>query len=56
MVKVWYGPLGDLGTSANPAHGFIYGDAAPEAPAVKQPRDLQWLEQIVMAPSAPVAN
>lgn len=26
MVKVWYGPLGDLGTSANPARGFIYAE------------------------------
>ncbi|GAA0738861.1 CHAP domain-containing protein [Sphingomonas japonica] len=28
-VRVWYGPIGDLGTSANPANGFIYGDGAP---------------------------
>jgi surface antigen len=50
-VKVWYGPIGDLGTSANPAHGFIYADDAPAAaPAIEQraPRDLKWLEQIVM--------
>ena len=48
LVKVWYGPLGDLGTSANPAHGFIYAD---QAPAVDQraPRDLKWLEEIVTA-------
>jgi hypothetical protein len=58
MVKVWYGPIGDLGTSANPAHGFIYGGEAPavEQPETQQPRDLQWLEQIVMAPSVPVAG
>jgi surface antigen len=58
MVKVWYGPLGGLGTSANPAHGFIYGDDAPAADhlPVQQPRDLQWLEQIVLAPSSPVAG
>ena len=28
-VKVWYGPLGDLGTSAYPIKGFIYADGAP---------------------------
>ena len=25
-VKVWYGPIGGLGTSANPTNGFIYSD------------------------------
>ena len=31
MVKVWYAPQGDLGTSAYATNGFIYGDhdAAP---------------------------
>ncbi len=29
QVKVWYGPLGDLGTSSNPANGFIYPGEAP---------------------------
>jgi hypothetical protein len=50
QVKVWYGPLGGLGTSANRAHGFIYADGAvqDEAPA---PRDLRWLESIVTAAS-----
>ncbi|WP_242416637.1 CHAP domain-containing protein [Sphingomonas panni] len=28
-VKVWYGPLGGLGTSAYPANGFIYAKHAP---------------------------
>lgn len=28
MVKVWYGPTGDLGTSAYPTRGFIYADGA----------------------------
>ena len=28
MVKVWYGPQGDLGTSAYPTKGFIYADHA----------------------------
>ena len=29
QVKVWWGPIGGLGLSANPARGFIYGKAAP---------------------------
>lgn len=28
-VRVWYGPIGGLGTSANAARGFIYADRAP---------------------------
>lgn len=28
-VRVWYGPIGDLGLRSNPARGFIY----PQAPA-----------------------
>ncbi|KQM22818.1 hypothetical protein ASE73_00820 [Sphingomonas sp. Leaf24] len=28
-VKVWFGPLGGLGTSAYPANGFIYAGHAP---------------------------
>jgi len=32
-VKVWYGPQGDLGTSAYPTHGFIYSDHAPATDA-----------------------
>lgn len=32
-VKVWFGPVGGLGTSAYPTNGFIYsGGSAPEAP------------------------
>ena len=30
-VKVWYAPLGDLGTSSYPVKGFIYADGAPAA-------------------------
>lgn len=30
-VRVWYGPVGGLGTSANPANGFIYRDGEPAA-------------------------
>ncbi len=29
MVKVWYAPQGDLGTSSYPTNGFIYSDHAP---------------------------
>lgn len=28
-VKVWYGPIGDLGTTVYPTKGFIYPDAGP---------------------------
>lgn len=28
MVKVWYGPQGDLGSSSYPTSGFIYADHA----------------------------
>ena len=27
QVKVWYNPIGDLGTSIYPTYGFIYGSA-----------------------------
>ena len=30
QVKVWYGPIGDLGQRPNPANGFIYSGAGPE--------------------------
>lgn len=32
-VRVWYGPIGDLGMRSNPANGFIYADK----PALQQP-------------------
>ena len=28
-VKVWFAPLGDLGTSSYPVRGFIYADGTP---------------------------
>jgi surface antigen len=28
QVRIWYAPIRDLGLRANPAHGFIYSDAA----------------------------
>jgi surface antigen len=30
-VRVWYAPLGDLGTTAWPVHGFIYPSRVPAA-------------------------
>lgn len=42
QVRVWYDPIGDLGTTAWPVHGFIYGTGAklPETrlAALSQPR------------------
>ncbi|MFM9827761.1 MAG: CHAP domain-containing protein [Sphingomonas sp.] len=29
-VRVWFGPIGGLGTTVYPTKGFIYADAAPE--------------------------
>lgn len=31
-VRVWYGPIGDLGLRSNPAKGFIYADKAHDMP------------------------
>lgn len=31
QVRVWYGPIGDLGLRSNPAHGFIYADRVEPA-------------------------
>lgn len=38
QVRVWYAPLGDLGTTAWPAHGFIYPKAAPRTQVAAAPR------------------
>jgi surface antigen len=40
MVKVWYGPIGDLGRRPNPANGFIYAGAAPAANDVAADRPI----------------
>ncbi len=37
MVKVWYGPQGDLGTSAYPTKGFIYSAHAPAGDTLDTP-------------------
>ncbi|KEQ52842.1 CHAP domain-containing protein [Sphingobium chlorophenolicum] len=31
-VRVWYGPIGDLGLRPNPAKGFIYANKPADAP------------------------
>ena len=36
-VKVWYGPVGGLGTSAYPANGFIYAKHAPRGSELDAP-------------------
>ena len=37
MVKVWYAPQGDLGTSAYPTNGFIYSGHAPKGSNLDAP-------------------
>jgi surface antigen len=37
MVKVWYGPQGNLGTSAYPTKGFIYSGHAPAGDTLDAP-------------------
>lgn len=52
-VKVWYGPIGDVGTKAYPTYGFIYAGAkavANRAEAVA--RDLTGQEDAAGATSA----
>jgi len=38
LVRVWYGPLGDVGTTAWPVEGFIYKDRAaqPQSQTARQ--------------------
>ncbi len=59
MVKVWYAPLGDLGTSNYPTDGFIYGDhlsgAAPAiAGGVEDEADETRLANLAIASAAAV--
>src|SRR3546814_17624295 len=37
LVRVWYAPIGDLGTRANPVQGFIYPNADDSGPALAEP-------------------
>jgi len=48
-VRVWYGPIGDLGLRSNPARGFIY--AAP-ARDVEQPVQIASAEQAMNGAAA----
>jgi surface antigen len=51
LVRVWYGPTGDLGTSSYPTSGFIYASAAPaEAAPLEAPL------QVAGAPMATIAG
>lgn len=45
QVRVWYAPIGDLGTTAWPVAGFIYPDKAPAAPRI------QYARQMLSAPA-----
>jgi surface antigen len=60
-VKVWYAPIGDLGTSAYPVNGFIYPGDAPSfdaAPDSDQP-ETDWTKADFVASLAhakPVAR
>lgn len=39
-VRVWFAPIGGLGTSSYPVNGFIYADGAPEAEKNWQPLEV----------------
>ncbi len=56
IVKVWYAPQGDLGTSSYPTNGFIYSDSAPTPDAVETPAvpNETALANIVIATAATV--
>ena len=53
MVRVWYGPQHDLGTSSYPTRGFIYADHAPEPTQSDAP--YIGLPKIVFADIGPAA-
>lgn len=38
-VRVWYAPLGDLGTSSYPLYGFIYNKPTAPGPAPQAPAE-----------------
>ena len=52
MVKVWYAPQGDLGTSSYPTNGFIYADKAP-GDTIETQDDVP-VARMVIATAAPV--
>ena len=59
-VKVWFGPLGGLGTSSYPTNGFIYSGHAPKidaTPAVDTPAvDTNVIATAAIVPVVPVAG
>jgi surface antigen len=56
-VRVWYGPIGDIGTRAHPAYGFVYQDEAARTVARIAPRELPQIElaAVEAGPSGPVS-
>lgn len=46
-VRVWYGPIGDLGRRSNPARGFIYANAP--APVEQAPVRIASATPVVLA-------
>ncbi len=54
-VKVWYGPLGGLGTSSYPTNGFIYSDHAPVNDAAPMP-DTNVIATVAAVPVIPTAG
>jgi surface antigen len=51
-VKVWYGPIGDVGTRAYPTYGFIYAAKAVARGAEAAARDLTGSDDAAEAPTA----
>ncbi|USU05057.1 CHAP domain-containing protein [Sphingomonadaceae bacterium OTU29MARTA1] len=54
-VKVWYGPLGGLGTSSYPTNGFIYSDHAPVNDAAPM-ADTNVIATVAAVPVIPTAG
>lgn len=48
-VRVWYAPIGGLGTSTYPVNGFIYADEAPEDDAFDAPEMAKKSDKILVA-------
>jgi surface antigen len=51
-VRVWYAPIGDLGTTAWPVDGFIYADGAPRPAKPK----VQYASATITAPKLAYAR
>lgn len=48
-VRVWYGPIGDLGRRSNPARGFIYANAPSSTPVQQAPVRIASVTPVVLA-------